>query len=163
MNLQEELLIRKPLDVGQEMALSMLLTREYVARFLDECLFKPEGITDQQYNVLRILKGGPADGYLIREIRDRMIARSADVPRLVDRLVAQGLVQRKEDDLDRRGSRVRLTVKGEALEARLAEPNRLLSSRIEGFLTAEERSTLLDLLERLRDGIRMALQEEKAG
>ena len=44
--------------------------------------------------MLRILKGGPEDGYLIREIRRRMISRSADVPRLVERMVKAGLVQR---------------------------------------------------------------------
>lgn len=162
MNLREELLIGKPLADGQETILTVLLTREYIARLLDEHLFKPEGITDQQYNVLRILKGGPPEGYLIREIRGRMIARNADVPRLVDRLIPSGLVQRKEDLLDRRGCRVQITSKGRALEARLAGPLATLHETLGKILSPDENATLWRLLERLRDGIREALSEERA-
>ena len=77
MNLREELLIGKPLEPGQELLLSILLAREFATRITDERLFKPAGITDQQFNVLRILRGGPQEGYLIREIRRSIIARSA--------------------------------------------------------------------------------------
>jgi hypothetical protein len=62
MHIREELQITKPLEPGHEVALALLLTREYLARRFDECLYEPEGISDQQYNVLRILKGGPKDG-----------------------------------------------------------------------------------------------------
>jgi DNA-binding MarR family transcriptional regulator len=157
MNLREELLIGKSLATGRETALAVLLTREYVARLVDERLFKPEGITDQQYNVLRILKGGPPEGYLIREIRRRMIARNADVPRLVDRLKANGLVQRKEDAVDRRGCRVLITEAGLALVDRLAGPQEALDEELGKILLPDESSALLDFLERLRDGIRDAL------
>jgi DNA-binding MarR family transcriptional regulator len=161
MNLHEELLIGKPLDAGQETVLAVLLTREYLARMLDEYLFRVEEITDQQYNLLRILKGGPPEGYLIREFRRRMIARNADVPRLVDRLVARGLVQRMEDPVDRRGCRVLITIKGLALEARLAGPQAVLFEKLGAFLSLEEMQTLWHLLERLRDGIRDTLAEER--
>ena len=163
MNLREELLIGRPLEAGQETILAVLLTREYVARLLDELLFKPEGITDQQYNVLRILKGGPPEGYLIREVRRRMIIRNADVPRLVARLVANGLVRRQEDPVDRRGCRVQLTPKGTELEARLVRPQASLRKRLEKILSTEESATLCGLLERLRDGIREALGEAPVG
>ena len=162
MNLREELLIGRPLDAGQETLLAVLLTREYLARLLDAQLFKPEGISDQQYNLLRILKGGASGGYLIREIRQRMIARNADVPRLVDRLVTQGLVQKQEDPVDRRGCRVRLTSKGMALEAKLAGPQAALAESVKELLSPEESETLWGLLERLRDGVRKALDEERA-
>jgi DNA-binding MarR family transcriptional regulator len=154
MDLREELQIGKPLAMGQETILSVLLTREYVTRWLDERLFKPEGISDQQYNVLRILKGGPRKGYLIREIRGRMIARNADVPRLVDRLLANGLVQRKADATDRRGCRVLITPKGLALEARLADPQAALEEALRKIFSVEEMTVLSRLLERLREGIR---------
>ena len=158
MNLREELLIGKSLAKGQETALAVLLTREYVARLVDERLFKPEGITTSgPKNVLRILKGGPPEGYLIREIRRRMIARNADVPRLVDRLKANDLVQRKEDTVDRRGCRVLITEADRALVARLAGPQEALDEELGKILLPGESSALLDFLERLRDGIRDAL------
>jgi len=161
MDLRDELLIGKPLDAGQEALLAVMLTREYVGRLFDELLFKPEGITDQQYNVVRILKGGPPEGYLIREIRRRMVARCADVPRLVDRMVAQGLVEKSEDPVDRRGSRVRITAKARAVEARIEGPRRELYARLAQVLPPGDCATLNRLLEQLRDGIREILGGEQ--
>ena len=153
MKLRDELHINKPMEPGQEIMLAVLLTREYVGRISDERLFRPAQITDQQFNVLRILRGGPPDGYLIREIRNRMIAHSADVPRLVERMVRAGLVARREDPADRRGSLVRLTPKGEALEARLAPVFSDLCREVAAILEDWESKALLGLLQQLRDGI----------
>ena len=153
MKLREELHINKPMAPGQEMILAILLTREYVERLSEERLFRPAEITDQQFNVLRILRGGPEDGYLIREIRRRMISRSADVPRLVERMVRAGLVQRREDPSDRRGSLVRLTAEGEALEARLAPVHAELCREVAEILEEWESKAMLGLLQQLRDGI----------
>jgi DNA-binding MarR family transcriptional regulator len=153
MNLREELHINRPMEPGQEIMLALLLTREHLARLSDERLFKPAQITDQQFNVLRILKGGPEEGYLIREIRGRMIARSADVPRLVERMVRAGLVQRREDPSDRRGSLVSLTAEGAALEARLAPAHSDLCREVAGILDDWESKALLGLLQQFRDGV----------
>ncbi len=158
MKLREELQITKAMEPGQEMILAVLLTREYVGRLSEDRLFKPAGITDQQFNVLRILRGGPEQGYLIREIRQRMISRSADVPRLVERMVLAGLVQRREDPADRRGSLVRLTPQGEALEARLAPSHSALCREVAGILEDWEGKALLGLLQQLRDGIGARLE-----
>jgi len=157
MQLREELLIGKTMDPGQELLLSILLAREYVTRLSDERLFKPAGITDQQFNVLRILRGGPEEGYLIRELRRRIISRSADVPRLVDRMVKAGLVCRREDPEDRRGCLVRLTPEGRALEARLAPVHTALCREIDSVLDPEEGRTLIALHQKLREGLRERL------
>jgi DNA-binding MarR family transcriptional regulator len=162
MQLSEELLIGKRMDPGQELLLTILLCREYVTRLSDERLFKPAGITDQQFNVLRILKGGPPEGYLIREIRRRIISRSADVPRLVDRMVKAGLVGRQEDPSDRRGCLVTLTEAGRALEARLAPVHTALCQEVDGVLDPEETRTLITLHQKLREGIAGRLEEPQA-
>ena len=158
MNIREELQIARPLDGGHEVALAVLLNREYVARLFDQALYAPEGLSDQQFNVLRILKGGPKDGYLVKDIRGRMIYRFADVPRLVNRLEAQGLVKRCENPADRRGSRIQITPKGLALEARLHGTHEALCQRVDRCLAPEERIQLLGLLERLRDDHREQLK-----
>ena len=160
MNVRSELHIGKPMEPGQEIMLAVLLTREYVGRLSDDRLFKPARITDQQFNVLRILKGGPPDGYLIREIRNRMIARSADVPRLVERMARAGLVARREDPADRRGSLVSLTPEGEALEGRLAPIHASLCQEVAAVLQDWESKALLGLLQQLRDGIVARLTPE---
>jgi DNA-binding MarR family transcriptional regulator len=153
MLLRDELLISKDLKPGQEIMLAILLTREYVARLSDERLFRPAGITDQQFNVLRILKGGPAEGYLVREIRRRMISRNADVPRLVERMVRSGLVRRREDPHDRRCCLVQLSSAGLAFEARLAPVHDQLCREVDAVLKECEGGTLLALLQRFREGI----------
>jgi DNA-binding MarR family transcriptional regulator len=165
MHIREELQITRPLESGHEVALALLLTREYVARLFDEGLYEPEGLSDQQFNVLRILKGGPKDGYLVKDLRCRMIYRFADVPRLVNRLEARGLVKRCENPADRRGSRVQITAKGLALEARMHARHEALCQQVDRCLTPEESQTLLNLLERLRNDHRgqlETLQEETA-
>jgi DNA-binding MarR family transcriptional regulator len=133
-----------------------------VGRLSDERLFKPAKITDQQFNVLRILKGGPEAGYLIRELRRRMIAHSADVPRLVERMVLAGLVQRREDPADRRGCLVSLTPQGEALEASLAPVHDRLCREMAAILDECEGKALLGLLQQFREGIatRLAVATE---
>lgn len=163
MHLREELKIGKPIEPGHEVALALLLTREYVSRILDEQVFKKAGITDQQFNVLRILKGGPKDGYLIGEIKERMIFRNADVPRLVNRLAAQGLVKRFENPKDRRGCRVRLTPKGEVSQEKVRPIHAGVCEEVDGCLSDEERAQLLGLLERLRDHYRSMLTDTSEG
>ena len=157
MHLREELQITKPLEPGHEVALALLLTREYVARLFDQGLYEPEGISDQQFNVLRILKGGTKDGYLVKDLRCRMIYRFADVPRLVNRLEARGLVKRCENPADRRGSRVQITTKGLALEAKMFGRHNALCQQVDRCLSAEESERLLSLLERLRNDYRAQL------
>jgi DNA-binding MarR family transcriptional regulator len=158
MHIREELQINRPLEPGHEVALALLLTREYVARLFDQGLYEPEGVSDQQFNVLRILKGGSKDGYLVKDIRCRMIYRFADVPRLVNRLEARGLVKRCENPADRRGSRVQITPKGLALEAKMHGQHDTLCSQVARCLSTEERETLLSLLERVRNDHRIQLE-----
>ena len=158
MHIREELQINRPLDPGHELALALLLTREYVARLFEQGLYEPEGLSDQQFNVLRILKGGPKDGYLVKEIRCRMIYRFADVPRLVNRLEERGLVKRCENPADRRGSRVQITPKGLALEGRMHGCHETLCQQVDRCLSAEERDLLLGLLERVRNDYRLQLE-----
>ena len=157
MHIREELQINRPLDPGHELALALLLTREYVARLFEQGLYEPEGLSDQQFNVLRILKGGPKDGYLVKEIRCRMIYRFADVPRLVNRLEERGLVKRCENPADRRGSRVQITPKGLALETKMHGRHHTLCEQVDRCLSIEERETFLGILERLRDDHRTQL------
>jgi DNA-binding MarR family transcriptional regulator len=162
MQLREELHINRSMEPGQEILMAILLSREYAARLSEERLFRPARITDQQFNVLRILKGGPDGGYLIREIRERMISRSADVPRLVERMVRAGLVSRQEDPTDRRGCLVRLTPEGLALEARTAPVHSALCRETASLLEPGEAQVLLALLQRFREGVEARLAVAQA-
>jgi DNA-binding MarR family transcriptional regulator len=99
---------------GQEAVLALLVAAGEVQMRLDRACAE-FGVTAAQYNVLRILKGGPQEGYPRGEISQRMIDRAPDVTRLVDRLEDAGLVERRRSDTDRRLSLTRITAKGAAL------------------------------------------------
>ena len=73
------------------------------------------GITETQYNVLRILNGASPGGLCRGEIRERMIERAPDVTRLINRLEDQGLVIRTTSPEDRRLSLSMITEKGKEL------------------------------------------------
>lgn len=70
------------------------------------------GLTHEQYNVLRILKGKSPDEMCVKDIAGRMIEKSSNVPRIIDRLVAKKLVKRSTDANDKRHTVMTLTPSG---------------------------------------------------
>lgn len=150
MSLQEELQLSKLPTPGVQLTLQLMLTREALVR-IQERLFEAHGLTIQQYNVLRIARGGPAKGHPIYEIERRMIYRFANVTRLVDRLEAQGLLKRVQDLKDRRVSRVVITPKGRRLMDRLDGPVHDLSERMTACFSESESLALATSLEKLRE------------
>jgi DNA-binding MarR family transcriptional regulator len=111
---------------------------------------KKHEITEQQYNVLRILRGFRSEAPLsIGFIKERMLDRDSDVSRLVDRLFNNGLVLRNEDKDDRRKKSVEITEKG------LTLLNNMLQVELEGDkllqnLNLEEVNQLNSLLDKIR-------------
>lgn len=120
--LQEEIQQSVPFKSrAQEAFLSLLRTADLARnRFTD--LFGPEGVTFQQYNVLRILRGAGPAGLPTLEIGARMIERTPGVTRIIDRLEAKGWVERERCATDRRQVFCRITPAGSALLARLDRP-----------------------------------------
>ena len=85
-------------------------------------MLAPYGITLQQFNVLRILRGARPDGLCTLTIAERMIEETPGITRLIDRLEKKGLVRRVRSEEDRRQVWCRITPAGERLLARLDEP-----------------------------------------
>jgi len=106
---------------AEEAGVSVLVAGAHLAHLLEE-VCSTQGITHDQYNVLRILRGVYPDGHPRYEIGRRLIERSPDVTRLLDRLERRGLVSRYRAEGDRRLSLARITKKGLALLDRLDEP-----------------------------------------
>lgn len=161
MSLQEELQMSTLPAPGVQLMLQLMLTREAVVR-VQERLFETHGLTIQQYNVLRIVRGGPVKGHPIYEIERRMIYRFANVTRLVDRLELQGLLKRVADPKDRRVSRVLITPKGRRLMERLDEPVQAMAVRLTSCFDEQGCLALANSLERLREHCvrQEGLQEE---
>ena len=112
---------------------------------LKEC-----GLTLEQHNVLRILRGSHPGQLCVKEIASRIVEKSSNVPRIVDRLVAKKLVKRAQSKEDKRETLVSLTEKGIAtIEHAKNEVERLTKEIVN--LTANEAATLNALLEKMRE------------
>lgn len=152
--LQRELRQRKPFPtVAQESVVAVLKTADLIRR-LASGVVEPHGITLQQFNVLRILRGGGPDGLPTLEVGARMVEQTPGVTRLLDRLEAKGLVRRQRCPKDRRQHLCWITPEGQGLLAKLDQPmSRSAEESLKG-LAAKDQTTLLGLL----DGIRAAHQ-----
>lgn len=94
----------------QKAMLNVLFTANWL-RTMQVALFKPYGISPQQYNILRILRGAK-DRMPMQQVKGRMIDRAPNATRLTDKLIAKGLVLRERCDEDRRVIYVRISGKG---------------------------------------------------
>lgn len=94
----------------QKAMLNLLFTANWL-RTLQVAIFKPFGLSPQQYNILRILRG--AKGRMaMQQVKGRMIDRAPNATRLTDKLITKGLVERERCDEDRRVIYVRISDKG---------------------------------------------------
>ncbi|MEM1178783.1 MAG: MarR family transcriptional regulator [Acidobacteriota bacterium] len=151
--LQREIQQTKPFQtLGQEALLGLLRTTDIVQRRLAK-IMAPAGITQQQYNVLRILRGAGADGLPTLAIADRMVERTPGVTRLIDRLAAKDLVTRTRATDDRRRVDCCITEGGLAVLASLDDTLGAFDGEVLGMLEADEQLKLIELLDRVRQGL----------
>jgi len=133
----------------QQATLGLLRTADAVKRSLAQVI-EPHGITPQQYNVLRILRGAGPDGLPTLTIGERMIEQTPGVTRLVDRLERKGLVARKPCSTDRRRVFCRITPKGLDLLKELDDPINRWDAQAVSVLPPSELDSLINLLDRVR-------------
>jgi DNA-binding MarR family transcriptional regulator len=117
-----------------------------VLRRRGAALLEPYGITLQQFNVLRILRGARPDGLCTLTIADRMLEQAPGITRLVDRLEAKGLVVRVRSGEDRRQVWCRITPAGLRLLARLDGPVADLDRALVAGLPRPDQERLAELL-----------------
>ena len=111
---------------------------------------KPYGITETQYNSLRILRGAGSSGLTCAEIAERLVSQDPDITRLVERLQRQGLVRRERGEKDRRVVLTKITPAG--LD-RLKEMDPVVDSTVHALLShlsPSELKTMIGLLKRAR-------------
>lgn len=130
--------------------LELLVTQDQLLSEVT-ALFAGYDLTPQQYNVLRILRGGDAGGLPCQVIGERMIQRVPDVTRLVDRLEAAKLVERARTPEDRRIVLVRITAAGRNVLAALDAPVDALHKKQFASLAPAELAELQRLLQKARE------------
>ncbi len=115
-----------------------------------EALLKGSGLSQTQYNVLRILRGAGPQGLPCREIARRMITRDPDVTRLLDRLEASGLLTRGREPRDRRVVTSRISAQGLRALKQLDAPIARLHRRQFAHLSPRRLALLVRLIEETR-------------
>jgi MarR family transcriptional regulator, organic hydroperoxide resistance regulator len=148
--IREEIAQRRPFhSVKAEVAVSILRTAAIIERHFAQVVAN-SGITIQQYNVLRILRGAGDEGLPTLVIRDRMIHAAPGITRLLDKLETAGLARRERCSPDRRQVFCYITPSGlevlNQLEAAMKDADELAV----GSLSDDEQGQLLKLLEGVR-------------
>lgn len=137
--------------VETEAMVNLLMAADHVRQRFEK-ICAPHGITQPQYNVLRILRGVHPDGHPRCEIMRRLIEHAPDVTRLVDRLERQGLVVRDRSAKDRRLSLTRITPAGLALLEKMEPDVAAHQEWFASLLPGAESEALSALCERVYAG-----------
>jgi DNA-binding MarR family transcriptional regulator len=133
----------------QEAFLNLVRTADALAR-AEVDLLKRAGLSPNQYNALRVLRGAGPDGVTCSEVGSRLIERDPDVTRMIDKLEERGLMQRRRDARDRRVQRNVITEAGLELLASLDEPLDAMPKKQLGHLSEDQLEMLITLLEEAR-------------
>ena len=126
-----------------------LINIKYTANWLNSKeneFFKPYGISPQQYNILRILRGAKTREK-VQVVKERMIERAPNATRLMDKLCDKNLIERERCEEDRRVVYVKITNDGLMLLTAIDEGKNL--SFLDN-LTNDEALTLSNLLDKIR-------------
>ena len=161
--LQDEIKQRAPFhSTGAEVAVGILRTAALLERHYNQIVTK-RGITIQQYNVLRILRGAGSRGMPTLVIRDRMIHEAPGITRLIDRLEQAGFVRRERQEADRRQVVCHITPDGDQMLSTLDAEVAAADDAAVSMLSPDDRqelTRLLDAVRRSREGGRPGGRQE---
>jgi DNA-binding MarR family transcriptional regulator len=149
---QDEIQQRRPFSSpAEEGVVALVRTADLLRRLLTQVV-EPRGITLQQYNVLRILRGAAEEGLPTLEIASRMIEHAPGVTRLLDRLQAKALVRRQRSAADRREIRCWIEPAGLRLLDLLEEAMQEAARRFMAPLPATDLTAFVTFMDTLRSG-----------
>jgi DNA-binding MarR family transcriptional regulator len=136
---------------AQECVVGLFRTADLLKRRLHGTL-GARGVTGQQYNVLRILRGA-GEGLPTLEIGERMVEHAPGVTRLLDRLERKGLARRARPSGDRRQVRCSITSRGLSLLESLEDVVANSTEESLGALDPREVRSLIRLMDKVRKGL----------
>jgi len=139
----------KSFDSRQQEAYLMMVRISENLQYDLECLLKHHGLTQTQYNALRILRGAGEVGLPCNEIGSRMLKRVPDVTRLLDRLEKLDYVIRKRQENNRRVVVAKITDVGLDLVNGLDHPTKDYISTVFKDMDDQETNQLINLLDKL--------------
>ncbi|MCC7296766.1 MAG: MarR family transcriptional regulator [Bacteroidia bacterium] len=148
MKFEDEIKQKKFATTGQKAFLNVVFTANFLQAAVRENL-KPFGLTLQQYNVLRILRGRHPKCANPSEIKEVMLDKNPDLTRLCDRMVINGWISRDIDKDNRRKMMISITKEGLNLLKEMDEHMDVAQQKM-NFLSDKENLQLSDLLDKMR-------------
>ena len=150
MTIEQALQQQTPFEnIRSKTGVNLLFTASWYSTLLMRYL-KPYGISWQQFNILRILKGQNGKPAPLRLVTERMIDQMSNTSRLIDKLVNKGLVARTVCPNDRRKVDLLITAAGLEIVETAFETIDLRMKKTFEHMTAEK----LDALNALMDDLR---------
>jgi DNA-binding MarR family transcriptional regulator len=148
MRIDDEIQSSKFEDSYHKLVINITYTDGWLGN-LFRCKFEKHNLTQQQFNILRILRGQYPNPATINLLKERMIDKMSDASRIVDRLVQKGFVSRCTNNKDRRAVDIRISDTGlEILNTMDGEFR--AKDYLQKNLTEDEAAQLSDLLDKLR-------------
>ncbi len=147
MKIEEEICQQKFNSNQAKAILNVLFTSGWLSNKISQVL-KPYGISAEQYNVLRILKGQYPKPATLGIVQERMLEKMSNATRLVDKLIAKEMVDRKQCPANRRAVDILITAKGLQMLEEIAPSMQDLEQKL--GLCCEEAQHLNFLLDKLR-------------
>ena len=146
----EELKQGKPFrSLSQEAVVGLLRTADILRRGY-YAVVEQGGVSPQQYNILRILRGAGAEGLPTLEIANRLLEKSPGITRFIDQLETLGLTGRRRNILDRRQVFCVITQKGIDLIGTMDDPVDTWDHESLSMLSRKELNALIAMLDRIR-------------
>lgn len=149
MKIEDIIKTTSPMAIGKRTVLNIMYTQNVLSERFNEIL-KAYDLSPEQFNVLRILKGQNGKSTNMCVIQERMIAKTSNTTRLVDKLLLKELVTREICPDNRRKMEIAITEKGLELLAELNPKVECHESVLSQNLTTEELEQLNYLLEKFR-------------
>ena len=148
MRIDEEIQSNKFEDNYHKLVINIAYTDGWLGN-LFRCKFEKHNLTQQQFNILRILRGQYPNPATINLLKERMVDKMSDASRIVDRLVQKGFVSRCTNNKDRRSVDIRISDTGLEILNKM-DTEFKAKDYLQKHLTEEEAGKLSDLLDKLR-------------
>ena len=148
MKLEEALQTNRFTGEIHKATVNLLYTAYWLRNNLSGAL-KKEGLSPEQFNVMRILRGKHPEMMWVKDIASRMVEKSSNVPRIIDKLTEKNLAKTEVSKIDRRATVVSLTENGLSVLARASSLVNNVNASITGMSEPEARA-LNELLEKMR-------------
>jgi len=150
MKIEEAIQQRVFTDIRQKAGINLLYTASWFNHAITHML-KPYGISVQQFNILRILRGQKGEPVALYIVTERMIDQMSNTSRLIDKLVSKGLEDRRQCPMDRRQVDLVLTIAGETLTNTASEAVLEGTDALIGHMQNSDLEELSRLLDEMRN------------